>query len=81
MGPLSFIRFLLAFVYFSSAAMAQDLQATNNNPGNGPDFDLDLTTPMSEKSYKVDPLTDHSSVTVSGSLHRYQDQANIHHRR
>ncbi|KAL8826033.1 MAG: hypothetical protein Q9170_007565 [Blastenia crenularia] len=67
-------RSLLALIYtstFFSSAIAQDLRATDNPTANGPQFHLDLKTEMSEKSYKVEPLTDYSSVTkitLSGIL-------------
>lgn len=68
MALLPLVRLLLVLIsasFFFFTAMAQDIAATNDDPGSGPEFDLDLATPMSEKSYKVDPLTDHSTVTVS----------------
>lgn len=80
MASLLILRPLLALICcFSlfSAIMAQDvldahdLRATNNAPDTGDDFELNFNVPVAEKTYKVAPLTDHSSVTkidLTGNL-------------
>ncbi|KAL8707231.1 MAG: hypothetical protein Q9225_007800 [Loekoesia sp. 1 TL-2023] len=67
--PVRLLPVLIFASYFFFTAIAQDIAATNDDPGSGPEFDLALVTPMSKKSYKVDPLTDHSkSIVLSGVL-------------
>ncbi|KAL9602776.1 MAG: hypothetical protein Q9219_001619 [cf. Caloplaca sp. 3 TL-2023] len=67
-------RTLLTTICFSSlllTAVAQNLLPSNDPPRGGDPFDLRLTTLMSEKSYKLNPLTDHSTetkATLSGTL-------------
>ncbi|KAL9026932.1 MAG: hypothetical protein Q9196_004475 [Gyalolechia fulgens] len=49
---------------------AQDLMATSNMPDTGHHFELAFNAPMNRKTYKVDPLTDHSiaATDLSGTL-------------
>lgn len=47
-------------------AMAGSLTASNDQSFNGPGFDLTVQASlMSKNVYSVDPLTDHSKITVS----------------
>lgn len=59
----AFLPFILV-LFLSHNVVAQTITATNDQSSTGPEYELNINYPMSEKSYKVDPLTDRSTVTV-----------------
>ncbi|KAL8646840.1 MAG: hypothetical protein Q9210_005905 [Variospora velana] len=62
---------LVLFSLLSLNAMAQTITATDDQSSTGPEYELNINFPMSEKSYKVNPLTDRSTImksTLEGAI-------------
>lgn len=55
---------LVCFSLLSLNAMAMEIIATDDQSSTGPEYELNINFPMSEKSYRVDHLTDRSTITV-----------------
>ncbi|KAL8960284.1 MAG: hypothetical protein Q9193_002990 [Seirophora villosa] len=54
---------LILVLFLSHNVLAQTITATNDQSSAGPEYELNINNPMSEKSYILDPLTDRSTVT------------------
>ncbi|KAI4143583.1 MAG: hypothetical protein LQ341_002883 [Variospora aurantia] len=69
--PPRLIFSLVLFSLLSLNAMAMQIIATDDLSSTGPEYELNINFPMSEKSYKLDHLTDRSTITeltVEGTI-------------